>query len=153
MTSSHKVTLKEFDLSLRSEAELIVSIVLKYYPNSAYPPTVEKIMKGDVRYYKAFFEGEMVGMSGYFNKTPTLAETVKTIVLEQFRGKKLGEAISWAIEEECKKNGIKKVSSTIYTSNVAMIAIKLKQGYTIEGFHPEHEAPGFDEYSLGKILR
>jgi hypothetical protein len=33
-----------------------------------------------------------------------------------------------------------------------MISIKLKQGYTIEGHHPDHEAPGFDEYSLGKKL-
>lgn len=153
MKDTPLVTLQEFNLKDQSQAQAIVEIVLKYYPNSAYPPTVEKVMKGEVRYYKAIYQGEMVGMSGYYNKTPTLAETVKTIVLEKFRGQKLGEAISLAIEQECKKNGVKKVMSTIYTSNVAMIAIKLKQGYTIEGFHPDHEAPGFDEYSLGKILK
>ena len=148
-----EVSLVPFDLTQKQEAQMIVDIVLKYYSGSAYPPSVEKVMKGDVLYYKAYFQNKLVGMSGFFYKTPTLAETVKTIVFEEFRGLKLGEAISWAIENECRNKGIKKVTSTIYSTNTAMIAIKLKQGYTIEGYHPDHEAPGFHEYSLGKILR
>jgi RimJ/RimL family protein N-acetyltransferase len=152
-TNQPTVLLVPFDLSSKDEAQMVVDIVHKYYPGSAYPPTVEKIMKGDVLYYKAFYEKKLVGMSGFFFKTPTLAETVKTIVFHEFRGLKLGEAISWAIEDECRLKGVKKVTSTIYSTNTAMIAIKLKQGYTIEGYHPDHEAPGFHEYSLGKILR
>jgi RimJ/RimL family protein N-acetyltransferase len=148
-----EVSLVPFDLTQKQEAQMIVDIVLKYYSGSAYPPSVEKVMKGDVLYYKAYFQNKLVGMSGFFYKTPTLAETVKTIVFEEFRGLKLGEAISWAIENECRHKGVKKVTSTIYSTNTAMIAIKLKQGYTIEGYHPDHEAPGFHEYSLGKILR
>jgi len=154
MTNSNQnISLLPFDLSKKEEAQLVVDIVLKYYTGSAYPPTVEKVMKGDVLYFKAFYENKLVGMSGFFFKTPTLAETVKTIVFDEFRGLKLGEAISWAIENECRAQGIKKVTSTIYSTNTAMIAIKLKQGYTIEGYHPDHEAPGFHEYSLGKVLR
>lgn len=147
------IKLIKFDLTQRSEAELVVKIVKEFYTATAFPPTVEKVMSGDIHYFKAYDGEVMVGISGFYLKTPALAETVKTIVFAEFRGKKYGEAISQAIEDECKKMGVKKVMTTIYTGNVAMIAIKLKQGYTIEGFHPEHEAPGFDEYSLGKLIR
>jgi GNAT superfamily N-acetyltransferase len=74
-------------------------------------------------------------------------------VLNEFRGQGLGALLSQAIEDECKNIGIKKVMTTIYYFNHAMVHIKLKQGYTIEGYHPDHEAPGFHEYSLGKVLK
>jgi hypothetical protein len=45
------------------------------------------------------------------------------------------------------------VMTTVYYFNHLMVQIKLKQGYTIEGYHPDHEAPGFHEYSLGKNLK
>lgn len=147
------VKLQKFDLSQRKEAELVVKIVKEFYTASAFPPNVEKVMSGDVIYFKAYDGEKFVGISGLYLKTPALAETVKTIVFAEYRGRGYGEAISLAIEDECRKLSVKKVMTTIYTSNVAMIAIKLKQGYVIEGFHPEHEAPGFDEYSLGKLLR
>jgi RimJ/RimL family protein N-acetyltransferase len=134
------------------EAAEIVKIVLEYYPDTAWPPTVEKIMKSSIRYYRAIKDGKTVGMSGIDIKTPNLAETVKTIVFKECRGQGLGEELSQAIEDECRKLGIKKVISTIYTFNHQMLQIKLKQGYRVEGFHPHHEKPGFHEYSLGKIL-
>lgn len=147
-----KIELKAYDPTSRSEAEEIFAIVGEYYQKSPWPPTVEKIMKGSVTYFRAFHDGNQVGISGYVLKTPTLAETVKTTVFKQFQGSGLGKEISLAIEAECKRIGIKKVMTTIYYFNHAMINIKLKQGYTIEGYHPDHEAPGYHEYSLGKIL-
>ena len=50
-------------------------------------------------------------------------------------------------------NGVDLSRSTVYYFNHVMVQIKLKQGYTIEGYHPDHEAPGFHEYSLGKVLK
>ena len=147
-----KIELRPYDLTKKNEAQEIVDVVLKYYPKTAWPPTVEKIMKSGVIYFRAFDQGEQFGMTGYTIKTPALAETVKTIVFESHRGKGLGGVLSQAIEDECKRIGMKKVMTTIYYFNHAMISIKLKQGYTIEGYHPDHEAPGFHEYSLGKIL-
>lgn len=147
------MNLVKFDLTQKAEAELVVKIVKEFYTATAFPPSVEKVMNGDIHYFKAY-DGELfVGISGFYLKTPALAETVKTIVFSEYRGKGYGESISLLIENECKKLNVKKVMTTIYTGNVAMIAIKLKQGYTIEGYHPEHEAPGFDEYSLGKLIR
>jgi RimJ/RimL family protein N-acetyltransferase len=110
-------------------------------------------MNGGVVYFRAMIEGKQFGITGYAMKTPTLAETVKTTIFEEFQGKGLGKSLSLAIEDECKRIGIKKVMTTIYHFNHAMISIKLKQGYTIEGYHPDHEAPGYHEYSLGKILK
>ncbi len=148
-----KIELRPYNLQDPLEAQEIVNIAHEYYQKSPWPPTLEKVMKGGVVYFRAFYEGKQIGISGYSLKTPTLAETVKTTVFKEFRGQKLGALLSQAIEDECKRIGIKKVISTVYYFNHMMVQIKLKQGYTIEGYHPDHEAPGYHEYSLGKILK
>ena len=147
------IELKPYNLENESEAQELVDICLEYYSRSPWPPTKEKIMKGGVVYFRAFYQSKQIGISGYSIKTPTLAETIKTTVFNEFRGCGMGSLISQAIEDECKRIGIKKVISTVYYFNHVMVQIKLKQGYTIEGYHPDHEAPGFHEYSLGKILK
>ena len=149
----NKIELRLYDLQVEAEAQEIVDIAREYYKNSPWPPTKEKVMAGGVVYYRAFFGGQQIGMTGYALKTPTLAETVKTTIFSAFRGKGLGSILSQAIEDECKRLGIKKIISTVYYFNHQMVQIKLKQGYTIEGYHPDHEAPGFHEYSLGKVLK
>lgn len=148
-----KIELVLYDLKNSEHAQELVKIIQDYYPRSPWPSSIEKIMKGDVIYFRALHEGKQIGITGYTLKTPTLAETVKTTIFNEFRGLKLGGALSQAIEDECKRVGIKKVISTIYYFNHQMVHIKLKQGYTIEGYHPDHEAPGYHEYSLGKILK
>lgn len=148
-----KLELTPYDLTQRKEAEELFAIIQEYFTKSPWPPTVEKLMKGGVHYFKAMLDGKQIGITGYVLKTPTLAETVKTTVLKEYQGKGLGKLLSEAVEEECRRVGIKKVMTTIYSFNHAMISIKLKQGYTIEGYHPDHEAPGYHEYSLGKILK
>lgn len=148
-----KIDLIPYDVKNENEADEIFSIIKKYYQKSPFPPSVEKIMQGGTKYFRAMLEGRQFGITGYVLKTPNLAETVKTTVFDEWRGKGLGHQLSVAIEEECKRTGIKKVMTTIFHFNHTMISIKLKQGYTIEGFHPDHEAPGFHEYSLGKILK
>jgi GNAT superfamily N-acetyltransferase len=148
-----KFELIPYDTTNIDEASELYSIIREYYPKSPWPPTVEKIMKGGIRYFRAMLNNDQIGITGYDMKTPNLAETIKTTVFKEFRGKGLGKILSFEIEEECKRAGIKKVMTTIYYFNHAMISIKLKQGYTIEGYHPDHEAPGFHEYSLGKFLK
>jgi len=148
-----KINLVPYNTANFEEASELYSIIQEYYPQSPWPPTVEKIMKGGIKYFRAMLGEEQIGISGYDMKTPNLAETIKTTVFKEFRGKGLGKVLSLEIEEECKRVGIKKVMTTIYYFNHAMISIKLQQGYTIEGYHPDHEAPGFHEYSLGKILK
>lgn len=147
-----KIELKLYKLDIQSEAQELVDICLEYYARSPWPPTLEKIMKGGVVYFRAFYQNQQVGITGYSLKTPTLAETIKTTVFNEFRGQGLGSLISQAIEDKCRSIDIKKVISTVYYFNHVMVQIKLKQGYTIEGYHPDHEAPGYHEYSLGKIL-
>lgn len=146
------IKLIPYELNRLEEAQELFKIIQNYYQKSPWPPSVEKLMKGGVKYYRAFYENQQIGISGIDFKTPSLAETVKTTVFNEFQGRGMGKYLSNEIEEECKRLGIKKVMTTIYHFNHAMIAIKLKQGYTIEGYHPDHEAPGFHEYSLGKIL-
>jgi GNAT superfamily N-acetyltransferase len=147
------IELKAYQLENPEDVAEIVSILTEYYPKSPFPATAEQVRAGDVNYLRAFHSGKQIGISGYVIKTPRLAETVKTTIFHEFRGQGLGADLSFEIEEECRRRGIKKVMTTIYYFNHVMVHIKLKQGYTIEGYHPDHEAPGFHEYSLGKVLR
>jgi GNAT superfamily N-acetyltransferase len=149
----NKIELKLYDLKSESDAQELVDVCLEYYSKSPFPPTKEKIMQGGVVFFRAFHEGKQIGITGYSLKTPALAETIKTTVFHEYRKSGLGGLLSQAIEDECKRIGIKKVMTTIYYFNHVMVHIKLKQGYTIEGYHPDHEAPGFHEYSLGKVLK
>jgi RimJ/RimL family protein N-acetyltransferase len=146
------IDLVPYDTRNAAAAAELAAIFARYYPTSPWLPSAEKIMQGRTRYYRALHDGVQIGVTGYVAKTPTLAETVKTTVFDEFRGRGLGQGLSQAIEDECRRNGIRKVMTTIFSTNHAMIAIKLRQGYTIEGYHPDHEAPGFHEYSLGKIF-
>ncbi len=133
------------------EKNQFLGILKDNYTSVPYEPT-DKLFTPD-KYFFFAYEGErLVGVTGFAFKTPTLAETIKTVVLPECRGKGYGQKLSDLIEQKCKQEGIKKVISTIYAKNTKMIAIKMAQGYTIEGYHPDHEAPGWHEYSLGKIL-
>lgn len=147
------IKLVSYKLCERGDVEALHKIIQDYFSRSPWLPTVESLMRGNARYFRAMLDDEQVGITGYVEKTPTLAETVKTTIFREFQGKGLGRLLSEAIEDECRKKGVKKVMTTIYSFNHTMIGIKLKQGYTIEGYHPDHEAPGFHEYSLGKVLR
>lgn len=147
-----RIELAPYDLQNSDEVNDLYEIIRKYFQNSPWPPSKEKIKFGGVKYYKAIIGNNQVGISGIVIKTPTLAETVKTAVFDEYQKKGIGKHLSSEIEQECKRMGIKKVMTTIYHFNHSMLSIKLKQGYTIEGYHPDHEAPGYHEYSLGKIL-
>jgi GNAT superfamily N-acetyltransferase len=118
----------------------------------AVPLTPGAVASGSIRYFWAKSDGVRVGATGYVVRTEALAETVKTVVDPVHRGRGLGAAISQAIEDEVRRAGFRKVMTTIYIDNYAMILIKLKQGYRFEGFHPDHERPGWHEYSFGKVL-
>jgi GNAT superfamily N-acetyltransferase len=112
----------------------------------------DSIRLGKIILFWAMLGKDRVGVSGFFPKTPFLAETAKTVLAPEFRGKGLGAGLSQAIEDEVRRRGYKKVITTIYVTNLPMIFIKLKQGYFFEGFHRDHDRPGLHEYSLGKIF-
>jgi GNAT superfamily N-acetyltransferase len=142
------------DANARSE---LVSFVNKHYA-SELPLTEEPLASGAIQFFWALRPGadgndERVGCSAYMAKTKYLAESVKTVVDPKFRGQRLGEAISQAIEDEVRARGFTKIMSTILVGNLPMIFIKLKQGFLIEGIHMDHEKPGLHEYSLGKVLK
>lgn len=114
--------------------------------------TEAPILTGKILFFWVLNSHTRIGVTGLMPKTATLVETVKTIVHRDHRGQGHGVTISQLIEDEARRRGYKKVMSTIYTTNLPMIFIKLRQGYRFEGFHPDHEAPGLNEYSFGKLL-
>ncbi len=143
--------LKPLELSDSNEKELFLQILKENYTKVPYPASEDIFQRGK-HFFFAFDNNKRIGVTGYHLKTPTLAETIKTVILPEHQGKGYGQRLSQLIEDHCRDVGIKKVMSTIYADNTKMISIKLSQGYTIEGYHPDHEAPGWHEYSLGKIL-
>jgi GNAT superfamily N-acetyltransferase len=138
------------DAKQRAEATAFINTHYK----SELPVSDASIASGIIQFFWAVenTSGVRAGITGYMKKTPYLAESVKTIVAPEFRGKGLGTVLSQSIEDEVRRAGFKKIMSTILISNLPMIFIKLKQGYIVEGIHFDHEKPGLHEYSLGKIL-
>ena len=138
------------DAHARSE---IVAFVNTHY-KSELPLEDADLASGHVQFFWALDDdGKRVGCTAYIAKTKYLAESVKTVVDPVFRGRRLGEAISQAIEDEVRTRGFTKIMSTILITNLPMLFIKLKQGFIVEGIHMDHEKPGLHEYSLGKMLR
>ena len=64
------IELKPYNLENESEAKELVDICLEYYSRSPWPPTKEKIMKGGVVYFRAFYHNKQIGISGYVSMTP-----------------------------------------------------------------------------------
>ncbi len=129
-----------------------LTFVNKNY-KSKIPLKENTITQGQARFFWAMSGAKRIGVTGFVEKTAYLAESIKTVIDSKYQGKGYGEKVSQAIEDEVKRRGYKKIMSTIYVTNLPMIFIKLKQGYLIEGFHPDHEKPGLHEYSLGKVLK
>jgi GNAT superfamily N-acetyltransferase len=147
-----KLRLVPLDSASASERDAFVGFVNAHYA-SPFPLREPDTRSGKYRFYWALdAQGARVGASGLLPKTEFLAESVKTVIDPAHRGRGYGEALSRAIEDEARRQGFRKLMTTIYVTNLTMIFIKLKQGYLFEGFHPDHEKPGLHEYSLGKRL-
>jgi GNAT superfamily N-acetyltransferase len=148
---SMRIKLVEIKQDVPAEISAVVDFVNKHLL-LGLPLDEETIRSGRITLFWAMMGNEKVGVSGYITKTPFLAETAKTVMHPDHRGKGLGARLSQAIEDEVRTRGFKKIITTIYVTNLPMIFIKLKQGYFFEGFHRDHDRPGLHEYSLGKIF-
>jgi GNAT superfamily N-acetyltransferase len=146
-----EIRLVEVKRESAEERAEVVSFVNKHLV-LGLPLEEEAVRAGKIILFWAMSGKRRVGVSGFIPKTPFLAETAKTVLHPDFRGKGLGATLSQAIEDEVRKRGFKKVITTIYVTNLPMIFIKLKQGYYFEGFHRDHDRPGLHEYSMGKIF-
>jgi RimJ/RimL family protein N-acetyltransferase len=147
-----RILLEEVNRTVPSEVSAFIQFVNRHYASRF--PLEPAVLSSSSKYvfFWAVLNGQRVGTTGFIPKTPFLCETVKTVVDPSHRGKGLGAEISSTVEEEIRRRGFKKIMTTILIDNLPMIFLKLKQGYRFEGFHPDHEAPGLAEYSLGKIL-
>lgn len=146
-----EIKLIEVKADSAEECAEVVAFVNKHLV-LGLPLEEASVRGGKITLFWAMSGKKRVGVSGFVPKTPFLAETAKTVLHPDFRGKGLGATLSQAIEDEVRGRGFKKVITTIYVTNLPMIFIKLKQGYYFEGFHRDHDRPGLHEYSLGKIF-
>lgn len=146
-----ELKLVEIDRNSAEARAEVVAFVNKHLV-LGLPLDEDSIRLGKIILFWAMHGNDRAGVSGFYPKTPFLAETAKTVLAPEFRGKGLGVELSQAIEDEVRRRGYKKVATTIYVMNLPMIFIKLKQGYYFEGFHRDHDRPGLHEYTLGKIF-
>lgn len=138
------------DANARSK---VVAFVNAHY-HSELPLDEAPLSSGHMQFFWAIDDADTrVGCTAFIERTKYLAESVKTVVDPMYRGRRLGEAISQAIENEVRARGFTKLMSTILVGNLPMLFIKLKQGFLIEGIHMDHEKPGLHEYSVGKVLK
>ena len=104
------LTLSALQLSDRGEVLPLVDFINTHY-HSAVPLTEASVLSGKTRFFWAMVEGACVGVSGYSERTPSLAETVKTVINPAFRGRRYGEKLSQAIEDQVRRDGFKKSQS------------------------------------------
>lgn len=103
--------------------------------------------------YSLLFVGKQcVGMTSYRMLSPKLAMTERTIILPEFRNQGYGKQASQVIEDHLKSKGITKIACEIFTFNHAMLFIKIKQGYLIEGLMRNHDDRNIHQYYLGKEI-
>src|SRR5690349_318597 len=105
-----KVNLLEVDADDPAARAELVAFVNANYKSEL--PVDDAAFKKTV-FFWAVDDGKRVGCTGYVEKTPYLAESVKTVVDPAFRGKGAGVAISQAIEDEVRRRGFKKIMTTI----------------------------------------
>lgn len=146
-----ELTLTEVDRDSTAARAEIVAFINRHLVHGL-PLEDDTVRLGKIVLFWAWLGQERIGTAGFYHKTPFLAETAKTVVSPEFRGKGLGTALSQAIEDEVRRRGYLKVVTTIYVQNLPMIFIKLKQGYYVEGLCRDHDRPGLHEYTLGKVF-
>ena len=118
----------------------------------AFDITADALQREDCQFFWAKLGQEIVGTTGFTLRTPLLIEMRKTMILPELRQQGMGAMVISCLENHCRLLGIRKVIATVYATNIPMLTLRLKLGYRVEGFHPDHEAPGFDEYTLSKFL-
>src|SRR5262245_21837081 len=103
----------ELALVNKSSPQEVAEFVQFVYRNYASPLPIDeaKLASGSGVYFwaKDPKTGDRVGATGFIPKTPYLAETVKTVIDQKYRGKGLGEKLSELIEKEVRRQGFKKV--------------------------------------------
>lgn len=93
-----------------------------------------------------------VGIVSYKVVTPHLVDLQRTMIAIEHRGKGYAKELGVLIEEEIRSNGFGKIMMSCYSTNTAIIRLKLGEGYVVEGFLRNHYAPGKHDYIFGKEL-
>jgi len=115
-------------------------------------PSREALKAPDMSYFWFKKGSEVVGIGGFKEISPKLAELKYTILHPSYRGKKLGRRLSDEVLDYLEMAGFHKVISHVYVSNLSQIIIKHKQGFICEALFKDHDQPGLHEYVFSKIL-
>lgn len=94
-----------------------------------------------------------IGIVSFQYITPWLVDLQRTMVDVAHRGKGYGREISRLIEQEIRDRGHGKIMMTCYSTNMAIINLKLSEGYLIEGCLRDHYDKGKHDFIFGKVLR
>ncbi len=117
-------------------------------------PSVSTLAPNDIHLFSIIEEatGDKIGVTSYKALSKTLVEIQKTILHPQYRGNGYGRPVVEAMENVLEKRGFKKMMAFVYTTNLSMIILRLKTGFLIEGLLRNSDAPGIDEYIMGKEI-
>ena len=107
---------------------------------------------GSIRFFIATVNKKKVGVVGYDPYNDWLAENRYTIVKDEYRGKGYGKQIAKLMEIKLKEKGYGKLMTRVYTDNIRMVCLRLKDGYVVEGIHFDHDGPDLSEYTMGKLI-
>lgn len=148
------IKLEPFHPRSKPDFEWIKEFLHSYHDTTPaeLQPELDDLRNPKISWFRAFHNRKFIGLTAYKKLSPTYAEIVKTVLIPSERGKGLGSAVAEAIVEQVKNDGYHKVLSIVYTHNLPMLIIRLKQGFLVEGLSRNADAPGLHEYILGKEL-
>jgi len=112
------------------------------------------LIKDGLHFYTAMGldDPQKIGIVSFQVITPWLVDLQRTLVDVNHRGKGYGREISEAIEKIIRDLGYGKIMMACYSTNTAIINLKMSEGYVIEGCLRDHYAKGKHDYIFGKVL-
>lgn len=118
------------------------------------PMSPEDIHTPNLTWYEArgHTGAQRVGIVSFKVVTPHLVDLQRTMVDVKYRRMGYGRDIGTAIEKEIRELGYGKIMMSCYSTNTAIINLKLSEGYVIEGLLRNHYDVGKHDYIFGKEL-
>ena len=121
-------------------------------PDELKPKNLSDLGDRLTTWYKIMIGNIPVGMTAYQHITPNLAYVKRTIVHPDHRNMGVAKAAWILMEDILKKNGYGKAFCHVFSTNTAMVNVRVKAGFVIEGLLKDHDALGIHCYVLGKKL-
>jgi len=122
-----------------------------YPPDARFSPSLDALLKPNVRFHVARYEGAAIGCAALVLGEPGQGELKRVFVDESARGKGAGRALMQAIEATAAREGIELIQLETGPYNTEALGLYRRLGFTERGpfgDYADHPMSVFMEKSL-----